>query len=248
MLQDVLDALVAFGTIAVAGVTAWLAFSSRNTTREAYRTRVDASGPRLVVVSFDVEPQAVTVRQPAVAGASPADVEPGLEWDMTQHGHALLGVLAFVMLTNEGARTALFRVETPDEVELTRRPSTGGPGEDLQPFLLVSAGEMGVNGWAQILPGVQMQLGLVWWQSALRWAELWSESSPPTTTVTLIARDTTGSVEDRCELRFGAHVIMPKPIEDGWMTAGRSLSSGVPKPAPEAVAVTGLTQRSYPAI
>jgi hypothetical protein len=126
-----IETLVAVGTLSLAAVTAWLAFVSRNATQEAYRARVDSSGPRLVVHTFDVGDKPVT------------------------------------------------------------RPITAA-------------------------------------------------------VINLIIQDTSGSIDDQCEMRFGAQALMPKIAQDGWMIAGQRMSSVVPNPPPDPVAVTGLMRRSYP--
>jgi hypothetical protein len=241
--NDILEGLVAGGTLALAGATTVLAFASRHATREAYWARVDASAPRLVVRSFRI--YRVPMHQDPDGGRV-APSEEGAPWDMTQAGDVLLGTRAGAAVVNEGVTSALLRVECPEDVRCSVALDQEHEGRIRRSVPATARDIETEGGWYHIEPGFRAVVTLTWWRSARRWSEIWDASEPPPTrTVTMIVHDTTGSVEDRCDLRFGAYVMMPRPVEDGWMVAGREVSSGVPVLPPDQVVITGLVRRTY---
>lgn len=252
VVTHILDGLVAAGTLALAGVTAWLAFVSRNAVGEAYRARVDAESHRLVVSGLLIEERPVT--KPRVAGAEPFPAEVGTHWDLTQHGQVSLGQVIRASLFNEGRATCLLRLVPPDSVENVTFKIPPGPWDptpddhvmpEAEPLRSIELPDGGV--WQLLGPGPTAEITFVWWRTAREWASDWQPPSPPpTVSVTVEARDQTESVADGCVLTAGAHVLMPKPTQDGWLIVPHDLRHVIQNPPPGPVTTAALLQRTYP--
>jgi hypothetical protein len=102
VVADVLSALVAAGTLGLAGAT----FRLGGATSKA---AVDAVSPKLVVTSFWVEEK--PLNPPTVAGAQPTPIPLAGTWSLRQYGNDRLGLSARGHLRSEGTVTALFRFE-----------------------------------------------------------------------------------------------------------------------------------------
>ena len=224
---------VAIGTLALALATFWAI-------RENIKSRVDTSSPRLIVTLASVGDS--PFHPSAMAGASPKEVDPGIEWDMTQRGDVRLGVSAHIEFTNEGARTAWVFLDTATDVEVTGIITDDPDSPTELPALYTRPPE----GGTQLRPGQTGKVLAMWWKSASEWSRLWNPQAPsPTTTLTLRSRNTEGTIEDRCPVTFGSYVVVPRARRDGWEIASRSSSSANPTIVPGPIARIDQTRRTY---
>jgi hypothetical protein len=234
VVADVFSALVAAGTLGLAGATFRLG-------RATIRAAVDVVSPRLVVTSFWVQEK--PLNWPVVAGAEPHPIDLGGTWSIRQHGAERLGLSARGHLRNEGTVTALFRFECSPgcEVGYVKQPDSG-----LGPMVYVAVTQQ--DAWYVLPPGDNAIFEIIWWRPLSDWAQAWRQdaTAPPTTTCHLIVRGTTGEAQDQCSLTFGRHVTVPHPREDGWTIAVPGAPQGSPGFAPAAVASIGLMERLYP--
>lgn len=239
VVPDVLNGLVAAGTLALAGATVFVG-------RAAVRASVDGRCPRTIVTQLQVEDE--PRNWPVAAKAEAGKIKPGVSWSMAQHGADRIGLTAVAQLRNERAVTALFRIEYHQDCEVGTvlcRDPTGG--------LAVPETGQQQDGWHVIVPGGMADISIIWWQRAFAWAQAWErgaqdpESSAPTTTVRLIVHGASGDAVDRCELAFGGYVVVRHPREDGWViaTVDRSWRE-IPGTTPKRVVRIGLMRRSYP--
>jgi len=257
MVRDILDALVAAGTLALAGVTGWLAFTTRGSVRESYRARIAASSQHVLVKSFAVDKQPRGERRADASTKDPPFLTPGTEWALDSNGWQKLGLFAVAVVHNEGTTTALVSVECPEDVEnLTMsapfweasEPSNAlGIGRRLG-FFGVQNGE-----WYVLPPGESLPVHLIWWRREPEWvASAQRGSDPPTVSVKLIFRDATGLAEDRCQLTFGSYVLWPyavtadQPGNEKWHIALRSGPTPVPSQPPPPIEKIGSLVRSWP--
>jgi hypothetical protein len=235
VVADVLSALVAAGTLGLAGATFRLGGATS-------RAAVDAVSPRLVVTSLWVEEKPLA---PAgVAGARLTHIPLAGTWSLRQHGNDRLGLRARGHLRSEGTVTALFGFERGPgcEVGFVTRPA-GGPG----PAAFAGVSLVQQDGWYVLAPGGEANFGLIWWRPLSEWAQAWQDSSQqaPTVTCRLMVRGTTGETRDECGLTFGRHVAVPHPRDDAWTIAVPGEPPGAPGYAPDTVARVGLTKRNY---
>jgi hypothetical protein len=229
IVPDILNGLVAAGTLALAGTTVLLG-------RATSKTRIDANSPRLFVSWLLVDELR---RGPGAKSTIP----PGTPWAMAENGQDQVGLRAWGRLRNDSTVTALFRFELGTNCEITSatRPNenpSGGSEEwvSLQPR----------EGWYGIGPAGAARFEIIWWQSAQTWAAAWpgrasgSELAgpPPVTTTRLIVQGAVGEAVDRCDLTFGGFAFIPQPGDDNWVTA-------IPGIAPEPVVSIGLMRRTY---
>ncbi len=242
LVPDILNGLVAAGTLALAGATVFVG-------RAAVRAAVDGRCPRVIVTQLQVEDE--PRNWPVAAKAEPEKIKLGVSWSMAQHGADRIGMQAVGQLRNERAFTALFRFEFDPDCELgsvlCRDPSPLSG-------LAVTQPAPPREGWYVIVPGGGADFSIVWWQPASAWEKAWQRGdgdpeSPPTTTVRLVVRGASGDAVDRCDLTFGGYVVVPHPREDGWVIAIVDQSwRNIPGTAPERVARIGLMRRSYPGL
>lgn len=232
LIPDLLDGLVAGGTLALAGATVYLG-------RESARVAVDTGTPRVFLSQLQVPEQPFT---PAVvAGGEPQEVKPGLIWSLAQHGRDKLGLEANFRLTNESTMTALVRLDTPPDTEIM---SVHVLPTDRYLVEVPLQGD-----WHVIGPGAQAACSMIWWKPASEWADLWTRGtpdSPPLTTVTVNVRGSSGEAYDSCKVSFGSYVVVPHPREDGWVIGIRDVPwLKVPGTIPGPATDIGLMQRSY---
>jgi hypothetical protein len=229
IVPDILNGLVAAGTLALAGSTVLLG-------RATSKTRIDANSPRMFVSWLVVD-------ELRAGSGGKSRIPPGSPWVMAQNGQDRVGLHASGRLRNDSTVTALFRFELGTNCEITSltRPHENpyGGGDQwvsLQPR----------EGWYGIRPDGAARFEIIWWQSAQTWAAAWpgrasgseSAGSPPVTTTRLVVRGAVGEAVDRCDLTFGGFAFIPQPGEDSWVTA-------IPGTAPEPVVSIGLMRRAY---
>jgi hypothetical protein len=230
VLLDILDGLVAAGTLALAGSTVWLGRATGRAVKEAYKARIDATAHRVVLNHLEVE-DCLSPRK--TRDRSPTIIPPLTPWDLTQHGAANIGLGATVQIRNEGQVSVLFRVSWIEGSNIEWRDDVGIPTERRE------------GRWQLLLPGGIAPVGLIWWQSAKEWAAA-AGGDVPTATVTVTFRDAMGGAVDDCHLTFGAHVLVGHPTRDGWLIAARDMNALVSDPpAPPFTRISAL-RRSYP--
>jgi len=241
VVPDILNGLVATGTLALAGATVFVG-------RAAVRASIDGRCPRTIVTQLQVEDEARN--WPVSAKAESDKIKPGIPWSMAQHGADRIGMTAVALLRNERTVTALFRIEHDSDCEVSA-VVCHDPDPISGPAVTQPTPQQ--EGWHVLAPGGGADIGVIWWRQASAWADAWRrgaenpELSPPTVTARLTVRGASGDAVDRCDLTFGGYVVVPHPREDGWVIAivDRSWRK-IPGTAPERVARIGLMRRSYP--
>ncbi len=238
LVPDLLNGLVAGGTLALASVTFYL---GRSTTRAA----LDATSPHVAVTRFRVDENPVSWSA-GVNTAPEMIIEPGRTWNVADRGGTLAGIMAVGELRNESAITALVRFElVPNSaVDVTILDDPGLVG-GMKRIYAFQQGE-----WCVIPAGRRATFTIYWGQPVSTWAEAWrrhEQELPPRTTIRLILRGASGNAEDRCDLTFGCYLVVPPPREDEWViTPVDPASRESPGTAPPRVARVGLMRRSYP--
>ena len=207
LVPDLLNGLVAAGTLALAGATVSLGSSAR-------RGAVDAASHRVVVSRLEVAGVKSRSTIPGGVGQTITEARP---WDMIQHNNTKIGLVGRAHLWNEGTATGLLRLEAPDaEVEY-----------DLP--------ELYKQENCYIVPTDSSSiLHMTWWQTAESWRDIWlrrvkdpsSPEPPPNVVLRLRVRGATGEVHDSCELSFGAYPLQPHATNDSWFVTPPSLQPG----------------------
>jgi hypothetical protein len=251
VVADLFSALVAAGTLGLAGATFRLGGATS-------RTAVDAVSPRLVVTSFLVEGHALN--RPWDEYAQPAPGDSISAWSIKRLGKSHAGLRARGHLRNEGTVTALFRFECDPgcEVEFVGDPVPGQvplqPKRDpgwASPELPKETGGVPIvqqDGWYLLSPGGEANFAFIWWRLLAAWVQAWQNSSQqvPTVTCHLIVRGTTGEARDECNLTFGRHVVVPGRRANTWTTPVYGEYTSSPALQPDPVASVGLMKRTYP--
>jgi hypothetical protein len=235
LVPDLINGLVALGTLALAGATVFVG-------RSAVRATVDTASPRVFVSRLLVEPE--PRNWPITANVEPGTIAPGLAWSMTQHGRDRIGLEAHGRFRNESPVSALFRFECASGVQV---------GQVVEGHGQVRPSALRQERWYVAPPSSEMNFTIIWWRQASVWAEAWPKSvsgamaeSAPVTTVQLVVRGATGDAEDWCDLTFGRYVVVPSPREDGCVIAIIDTPwKGVPGTTPEPITQIGLMRRSY---
>lgn len=238
LLPDVLDGLVAAGTLALAAATVYVG-------RVAIRGALDNTAPRVVVRWLRVDDQ--PVNRPGTLGADLPTIKPGTSWILKTHGDHKIGLRAVGHLRNEGGTTALLQFRPEADVEVRSvtyqdpSPIPGGPE--------VAVGLPEQDGWYVIAPGGEATFRLVWWRSASEWAKSHERQPVPVKMVQVAVRGVSGSTRDLCNLTFGGYVLAPKPGEDGWVIAPVNREAAeIPGTVPPRLASVGFMRRSYPGL
>jgi hypothetical protein len=245
VLRDILDGLVAAGTLALAGVTGRLAFTTRGSVREAYRARIDAFGPRVVVRSFKVDRCPVKDQRVYAAYQDLDRLEPGTRWTLDSTGDRKLGIAASATVHNEGPWTTFVHVDHPADVELRRQLVPTQSDDKVEPRVDTFGTQNG--DWYLLPSGERLPVDLVWWRTEREWlASARLEGDLPTVSVTLVVRDATGLAEDRCQLTFGFYVLWPSQMGTTWFVALRNEPIPVEGQPPPPIAEIGRLERNWP--
>lgn len=241
-----MDYLTGIGTLSLALVTAVALVVTWGSVREAYRARVDAVAPRVLVIDVTLM-DSVSTAPASVGGRGVA--EPGKGWDMTQNGTIPITVEVVVTVYNEGQMAAFVKVETqPDVKTLT---VTTGDSASPPMALPITSLPQSQDGWWLLKSGKHGYLRLGWSMPAHTWASLVPElidtqTLPPKMTFTVAVRDATGKTLDRTPCTVGTYAVTPKATQDGWEIAPRSFKMVMAHPLPDSVEVVGRTHRTYP--
>jgi len=167
LVPDLLNSLVAAGTLALAGGTVY-------TARVAVRAGLDASAPQVVVDWLTVPDNPVSRTDPMPS--NPPAIQPGTAWVMATHGGLPIGMTAQGQVRNEGETTALLKFEHETDVQVLGVMGLGGqlPGG-------LSRQEV----WYVLNPGSAASFRLVWWRIASDWAKSSEHSSTTVSKVRL---------------------------------------------------------------
>jgi hypothetical protein len=229
---------VAVGTLLLAVATFTATVIARHSTREAYRSRIDASAPRLVVLDLKVQqgvekPETVTAGNFGFANAgAPIDVE-----DL---GDEKLGVFVDVEIANHGTSSGYVDLALPPDVFVKTITL-----HDTTPY---SHNRFYSNHVVLLQPLGKVTVKLVWRQSATAWSQ--EPDFPnrlPTRHVEIRIKDTLGSVIDTGTISFGGYALMRTPSKPGtWCAAPRSLFQLIPQGGSNTLEEIGQIDRTYP--
>ena len=229
---------VAIGTLLLAGATYSATTVARRSTGEAYRSRIDAWAPRLVVLDVKVQqglekPETVTAGNFGYAQASePIDVN-GI-------GDGKLGLFADVEILNDGNSSAYVDLVRPSDIDIKALMYLGSTSGRLDHIY--------DSGVIFLQPETRVLVKLVWRQSATAWSE--EPNFPnelPTRRVAVRLSDTLGSVMDSCTVTFGGYGLMRTPSNPGgWNVAPRDLRMVIANGVLNTVEQIGPSVRSYP--
>ncbi len=235
MLAELFDGLVAAGTLTLAAVTWRLARSTVTMVNESRTARLDALAPAVTVLQLWHEVKPVQPRR--VAGVTPADIEPGTLWDMTQYGVHLIGIRVRATIANEGRTTA-------------RVALTPGPDIEIESVEYEEAKSLPEQSGAYLLrPGMEVRVSAILWRTTTQWGEAWTagNGAPPSTLGYVDVVVTSGSalVHDTCRLEVGRYPLVPNPTKDGWIIAAIDMTTVIAHPPPPPVAIIGPMERVY---
>ena len=236
--SDWTNIAVALGTFLLAVATFSATAIARHSTREAYRSRVDASAPRLVVLDMQVDqgvekPETVTAGNFGFANA-------GEPIDMTGIGDGYLGMFVQVQIANHGTSSGFVEVVLPADVFVKTIT--------LIDMTRDSHNRHYTNNVILLQPLTSVTVKLVWRQSAKAWsAEPDFPNRLPTRDVTVQMRDTLRSVVDTCTISFGGYALMKTPSKPGgWSVAPRNLFTVIPQGGSNTLERIGKIERTYP--
>lgn len=216
-IRDLLDALVALGTLSLAVFTFYLGTATKKLGTETRNARLDALAPRVVVTSFHVLPEPVT--RPTAAGQPPVKADPGTSWDLTKYGEIQLGVHAIGVATNEGDGTAYISMIPGSDTEFYHfEMEIGGSLErSIKHRVPVSGNTI------SIAAGERITFHLILWKSTKEWCDAWKrfQFAPPADdgNATIEVSNRFAAVRDMYKVRFIKLPLVPRQLEDGWMIA-----------------------------
>lgn len=229
---------VAIGTLLLAGATYSATTIARRSTREAYRSRIDASAPRLVVLNLSV--QGGLEKPETVTAGNFGFAQPGEPIDVMGIGEGKLGMFVIVEIFNDGDSSAYVDFSLPPDVSIKDRGYLGPSSGRHEHFY--------DDGVIFLQRDARVAVKLVWRQSATAWSE--EPNFPnelPTRNVTVRLSDTFESVYDSCTITFGGYGLMPTPSKPGgWNVAPRDLSTQIANGVLNTVESIGPCVRSYP--
>jgi hypothetical protein len=236
--SDWTNIAVAIGTFLLAVATYSATVVARHSTREAYRSRVDATAPRLVVL--DVKVQQGLEKYETVTAGNFGFADAGEPIDVMGIGEGKLGLFAVVEIFNDGNSSAYVDLVRPPDVYIKEITYLGSKPGRLEHFY--------DSGVIFLQRDTRVSVKLVWRQSATAWSE--EPNFPnelPTRNVTIRSSDTLGSMMDRCTVTLGGFGLMRTPSNPGgWNVAPRNLFTLIPQGGPNAVERIGPCDRSYP--
>jgi hypothetical protein len=250
MLAEFFDGCVAAGTLALAAVTWRLARSTVTMVNESRTARLDALAPAVTVLQFWHEVKPVQPRR--VAGVTPADIEPGTLWDMTQYGAHLIGIRVRAMIANEGQTTARVALTPGSDVEIESVEYEEVPSLPEQSGSTGAAAPTNIaqqSGAYLLRPGMEVRVSAILWRTTTQWGKEWTaaDGAPPSALGYVDVAVTSGSalVHDTCQLEFGRYPLVPHPTKDGWVIAAIGMTTVIAQPPPPPVAIIGRMERVY---
>ncbi len=229
---------VAIGTLLLAGATYSATLVARRSTREAYRSRIDASAPRLVVL--DVKVQEGLEKPETVTAGNFGFAQQGEPVDVAGIGEGLLGKYVIVEIFNDGNSSAYVTLVNPDDVFIKETTYLGPSSGRLEHSY--------DDGAIFLQRAARINVKLVWRQSANAWSnEPNFPDAIPTRDATVELSDTLGSVIDSCTVTFGGYGLMQTPSNPGgWNVAPRDLRMQIANGVLNVVERIGPCVRSYP--
>jgi len=229
---------VAIGTLLLAAATFYATVIARHSTREAYRSRIDASAPRLVVLDLKVQ-QGVEKPETVTAGNF-GFAKAGEPIDVAGLGEGKLGMFIEVEIANHGTSSGYVELTLPPDVFVNTITL-----HDMQPG---SHNRYYSNHVILLQPLGRVTVKLVWRQSATAWSQ--EPDFPdhlPTRDVVVRIKDTLGSVVDAGTISFGGYALMRTPSNPGgWNVAPRSLFQLIPQGGSNTLEEIGKIERVYP--
>lgn len=243
-IRDLLDALVALGTLSLAGFTFYLGTATKKLGTETRNARLDALAPRVVITSFQVLPEPVT--RPIVAGQPPAKADPGTSWDMTKYGEIQLGIHTVGVATNEGDGTAFITVVPGEGTEFY------GFEEEIEPTEFPTKIRVPLHGnIVSIAAHESLIFNLILWKSTKEWCDAWNQfqlaplAADGNSTIEISNRF--AAVRDTYKVGFNELPLVPNQLEDGWMIANADDVHSISNPgtATVAIAVVSPVERVY---
>jgi hypothetical protein len=236
--SDWTNIAVAIGTFLLASASFYATLISRWATKEAYRSRIDSSAPRLVVLDLKIQ-QGVETPETVTAGNF-GFVNAGSPIAVAEFGDGNLGKYIEVEIANHGASSGYVELEFPADVavkSVTLLNST--PGNHDRSYS---------NHVVLLQPLGRVTVKLVWRQSATTWSQ--EPDFPlriPQREVIVKMRDTLRSMEDSCTITFGSYALMPTPSNPGgWNVAPLSLFQVISQGGSNSLENIGQIGRTYP--
>lgn len=234
-----IEGLAAGATLLLACATVWLGLQARRAAQEAARARLDQLGPSVTVREASVE--RTPIARDAV-GSGSHSLKAMLAWPESQCGHVELGVRCWILIVNEGSRTAMVRVSLSRGTVLEGTWKEPEAGE--LPTLMDPLAQR--NSWWLLDPGAKGKMALVTWKTTADWARAVHDADGSLATeVRLECWSEPGSVVDRCSVSYRKFPLWPGS-GGGLIIAAPDLVHLIPDPPPDdAVTVSEMT-RSYP--
>ena len=243
-IQDLLNGLVAMGTLSLAVFTFYLGVETKRLGMETRNARLDALAPRVVIASFEVLPK--PVKRPTGAGQQPVGMDPGTHWDMTKYGEIQLGVHAVGVATNEGEGTAFIEVVPGKSTEFFWFE------EEIEPAQFPTKIRAPLQGnIVSIAAHESLIFNLILWKSTKEWCDAWNEFqfAPPSGAggAAIEVSNRFAAVRDTYTVGFNKLPLVPKQLEDGWMIANTDDVHSISNPgtATVAIAVVSPVKRRY---
>ena len=214
MLGNIFEALVALGTLALAGVTVRLSKVTNQSVIEAYRARIDASAQRVIISKYAPRGSLLRLRQSAALEVGVPDgtvtVPRHFPLNLNEIGEEDLAIWVTVAIVNEGLITSLVEFKCPDDL---RFDSIGLAGESRDPLAYLPDGRY------LLPPGATAEAWLLWWKSASTWkldagrsAQSIKEDSRVSSTVSFT--NIAGTATDTCSFSLWGMILEQVP-EDG---------------------------------
>jgi hypothetical protein len=203
---------LALATAVMAYFTYRVVRTSRDAVGEAYRARVDASAPSLLIVEVSIDEGVHTPSQSAAGDYG--HVDSGTPWDLEQFGNVQLSVVIDIDVVNDGAHGGQFQVGETSSLdarfmEILESGSTGN--------------ERRKQSWGwPIYAHERMRLRIHWAKTANEWAALRNGSRARGTDdlfVRITLNDNYLIVRDTGEVIITLNAIVEDPNDGGYLIA-----------------------------
>lgn len=253
-----LEAAVPAATFLLAVGTGWLAWQTQRSVRQSILGRLDQLAPSVIVTQAEIRD---TVVATSSSGAGSRVLSAGTAWPLSRCGDESLGVRCTISVVNEGARSAMVRLATPDgRTRLPATPSKVGfqaevdmayPVSDPSPLGMTSSVVLSERGeWTIVPPGTLGLFTITYWAPAREWdakaqtvrTNGGADAERFRFVIEVTAEPT--SVLDRCEIEFSKLALWFKP--SGGVIVAPSAPTGMAPPFPGTFVTVGSMTRQYP--